>query len=194
MGTLSTHVSKTRASLMGMRVSKAVKDYPLGTPVLVSLDVTRRISNKLRLDGIIRTVLTLGCNRCGGPAAECVFSNFTLLLSEDPIEEGDVINMGVLYGGNQQNSEDSDEDDDALIDMDDRLHFPAEQNQIDISKNIRDLVHVEITMNAVCDPNCKGMCLRCCANLNISECRCAEQTEDTNFGPLGNLREKMSRK
>lgn len=58
----STKVSRSRASLMGLRVTKAVKDYPLGTPVMVSLDITRR-KQKLRLDGIIRTVLTLSCNR-----------------------------------------------------------------------------------------------------------------------------------
>ncbi|KAF5182348.1 hypothetical protein FRX31_028064 [Thalictrum thalictroides] len=62
LGKFSTEVSKTRASIMGLRVTKAVKDYPLGTPVLVSVDVCRK-KHKLRLDGIIRTVLSLGCNR-----------------------------------------------------------------------------------------------------------------------------------
>lgn len=62
LGKLSSEVSKSRASLMGLRVTKAVKDFPLGTPVLVSVDVTRK-KHKLRLDGIIRTVLTLACYR-----------------------------------------------------------------------------------------------------------------------------------
>lgn len=66
LGEYSTKVSKSRASLMGIRVTKAVKDYPLGTPVMVSLDITRK-KQKLRLDGIIRTVLTLGCNRYISP-------------------------------------------------------------------------------------------------------------------------------
>lgn len=62
LGNLSTDVSKSRASVMGLRVTKTVKDYPNGTPVLISLDVTRK-KHKLRLDGIIRTVITVGCNR-----------------------------------------------------------------------------------------------------------------------------------
>lgn len=62
LGHLSTDVSRSRASLMGLRVTKSVKDYPHGTPVLISMDVTRKKHN-LKLDGIIRTVLTLGCNR-----------------------------------------------------------------------------------------------------------------------------------
>lgn len=63
LGRLSTEVSKKRASSMGLRVTKDVKDYPDGTPVQVSVDVIRK-KKKLRLDGIVRTVITLGCNRC----------------------------------------------------------------------------------------------------------------------------------
>lgn len=62
LGKLSTKVSRSRASVMGLRVTKDVKDCPDGTPVLISLDVTRK-KLKLRLDGIIRTVIALGCNR-----------------------------------------------------------------------------------------------------------------------------------
>lgn len=62
LGNLSTEVSKSRASVMGIRVTKSVKDYPLGTPVQISIDITRK-KQKLRLDGIVKTVITLGCNR-----------------------------------------------------------------------------------------------------------------------------------
>jgi hypothetical protein len=62
LGEHSTEISKSRASIMGLRVTKAVKDYPHGTPVQISIDITRK-RQKLRLDGIIRTVITLGCNR-----------------------------------------------------------------------------------------------------------------------------------
>lgn len=62
LGQFSSDLSKSTASTMGLRVTKAVKDYPLGTPVLVSIDVTRK-KQKLRLDGIIKTVLSLACNR-----------------------------------------------------------------------------------------------------------------------------------
>ena len=62
LGKLSTEVSKSRASLMGLRITKAVKDYPQGTPVHISIDITRK-KHKSRLDGLLRTVITLGCNR-----------------------------------------------------------------------------------------------------------------------------------
>ncbi|XBH65705.1 hypothetical protein VPH35_119265 [Triticum aestivum] len=36
-------------------------------------------------------------NRCAEPAAEGVFANFSLLLTEDPVEEPDVIDLGTVY-------------------------------------------------------------------------------------------------
>ncbi|KAK7247190.1 hypothetical protein RIF29_42067 [Crotalaria pallida] len=196
LGKLSTDVSKNRASVMGLRVTKGVKEYPDGTPVQISIDVTRK-SKKLRLDGIIKTVISLLCNRCGNASAECIFSEFSLLLSEDPIEEPDTIDLGVFYGDdlfkNSGNSgEDGDDDNDALIDLDDQLHFPPEVKEIDISKNVRDRVHLEITMNSVCDPGCKGLCLKCGQNFNTGNCNCSkEEVKEKSYGPLGNLKEQL---
>lgn len=88
-----------------------------------------------------------------------------------------------------------DEDDDDSIDWDDRLYFPPEEKEIDISKNIRDTVHLEITINAICDPKCKGICLKCGTNLNTSKCNCSEeQVQEKTYGPLGNLRKQMEHK
>ncbi|KAK6259153.1 hypothetical protein SCA6_013627 [Theobroma cacao] len=197
LGKLSSDISKSRASVMGLRVTRAVKDYPNGTPVQISIDVTRK-KQKMRLDGIIKTVITLGCNRCGEPAAEGIFSNFSVLLSEEPIKEPEIIDMGAtfeegfksVYGSNQE----VEEDDDASIDWDDRLYFPPEEKEIDISKHIRDMVHLEITINAVCDPRCKGICLKCGTNLNTSSCNCSEEVKEKGYGPLGNLGKQIQQK
>ncbi|KAH7569808.1 hypothetical protein JRO89_XS05G0002700 [Xanthoceras sorbifolium] len=198
LGNVSNEISKSRASTMGLRVTKAVKDFPQGTPVLVSIDVTRK-KGKLRLDGIVRTVIALDCNRCCQPAAESVFSNISLLLSEQPIEEPEILDMGVMFGKDNLSigSKEEEDDDEASIDWDDQLYFPLEEKEIDISKNIRDLVHVEITMNAICDPKCKGICLNCGTNLNKDKCDCStedEEVKERSYGPLGNLRRQMERK
>lgn len=196
---LSSEVSRSAASAMGLRVTKAVKDYLQGTPVLVSVDVTRK-KQKLRLDGIIRTVISLPCNRCGEQAAESVFSNFSLLLTEEPIEEPDVINMGVMFGeevtkGSAGTTDEEEDEDETSIDFEDRFYFPPEEKEIDISKHIRDMVHLEITINAVCDPTCKGLCLNCGTNLNASVCKCSKEKEsDVAYGPLGELRKQMQQK
>lgn len=198
LGRLSTQVSKARASMMGLSVTKAVKDYPSGTPVQVSVDVTRK-RTKLRLDGIIKTVLTLECNRCCKPIAECIYSNFSLLLTEEQVEEPDIIDFGTIFDDNKFQSSSADyvdEDyDEASIDWDDRLYFPPEEKEIDISKNIRDLVHIEITIDSVCDQNCRGLCLKCGTNLNTSSCNCDEETlNEEGYGPLKDLKKRLQSK
>ncbi|KAG5015435.1 hypothetical protein JHK85_021571 [Glycine max] len=167
--------------------------FPNGTPVQISIDVTKK--KKLRLDGIIKTVITLLCNRYCAPSAESIFSEFSLLLTDKPLEEPETIDKGVIFGEDKlttSGNSGEDDDDDALIDMDDQLYFPPEQKQIDISKNIRDRVHLEITMNSVYGPGCKGMCLKCGQNFNTGNCNCSKQeVQEKSFGPLGNLKEKM---
>ncbi|RZS06766.1 hypothetical protein BHM03_00037479 [Ensete ventricosum] len=215
LGKLSGGVSRSRAAAMGIRLPvRRAKDSAFGddeTPVLVSLDVTRR-KRRLKLDGILRTVITLRCNRCkyhnihfncfprcAEPAAECVFSNFGLLLTEEPIEEPDEINMGTIFGQDRHSSSsgiDNEVDDDDAIDLDDRLYFPAEEKEIDISKHIRDIIHVEVTINAVCEVSCKGLCLRCGTNLNKSSCKCSKDAAEDKLnehGPLKSLRKQMQK-
>ena len=129
------------------------------------------------------------------PSAESIFSEFSLLLTDKPLEEPETIDKGVIFGEDKlttSGNSGEDDDDDALIDMDDQLYFPPEQKQIDISKNIRDRVHLEITMNSVYGPGCKGMCLKCGQNFNTGNCNCSkEEVQEKSFGPLGNLKEKM---
>ncbi|WOK99793.1 hypothetical protein Cni_G08505 [Canna indica] len=208
LGKLSSGLSRSRAATMGIRLPiRRAKNSAFGdqeTPVLVSLDVTRK-KRRLKLDGIVRTVITLRCNRCAEPAAECVFSNFNLLLTEDLIEEPDEINLGTIYGeerhknsSRKNNEEEKDDEDGDEIDMDDRLFFPAEEKEIDISKHIRDLIHVEITINAICDARCKGICLRCGTNLNNKICNCNKNVADDDAskdynGPLKGLRKQMQK-
>ncbi|KAL1565052.1 large ribosomal RNA subunit accumulation protein YCED 1, chloroplastic-like [Salvia divinorum] len=113
-------------------------------------------------------------SKCGEPAAQSVYSNFTLLLCEEPIAEPEAINMGIMFGEEKFKTFEAGEDGDASVDIDDQLYFPLEEKVNDISKNIRDLIHVELTISAVCDPNCRGLCLKCDANLNNSKCSCRQ--------------------
>ncbi|XP_020200812.1 large ribosomal RNA subunit accumulation protein YCED homolog 1, chloroplastic [Aegilops tauschii subsp. strangulata] len=203
---LSSPHSRAHAAAMGImppskpRRGAGDAPAPATTPVLVSVDVARR-RGRLRLDGILRTVITLGCYRCAEPAAEGVFANFSLLLTEDPVEEPDVVDLGTIYEEDRTKfpsitgSEDENDED---IDWDDRLHFPAGEKEIDISKNLRDIIHLEITLDAFCSSTCKGLCLVCGANLNTSSCSCSTeepQAKDARRpGTLKDLLKPMQRR
>nr|CAD1830670.1 unnamed protein product [Ananas comosus var. bracteatus] len=190
LGKLSSPLSRSRASAMGIRLP------PRGRRRRPRSAMPRRLpcSSPSTSRGGSGGYGSMGSSApCAEPAAECVFSNFALLLSEDPIKEPEEINMGTLYGEDKAG-----DNDDASIDIDDQLYFPAEEKEIDISKHIRDIVHVEITINAVCDVNCKGLCLRCGTNLNRSSCSCGKEMVPEkgkgNGGPLKELRKQMQQK
>lgn len=200
---LSSPHSRARAAAMGILSSSrkppgdATEDDE--TPVLVSVDVARR-RGRLRLDGIVRTVITLGCYRCAEPAPQGVFANFSLLLTEEPVEEPDVVDLGTIYEEDKAKAPfltGSQDEDDEDIDWDDRLHFPAGEKEIDISKHIRDIIHLEITLDAFCSPTCKGLCLVCGANLNTSSCSCHREKPQASDvkrrGPLKDLLKQMQR-
>ncbi|KAL9260340.1 Large ribosomal RNA subunit accumulation protein YCED homolog 1, chloroplastic-like protein [Drosera capensis] len=204
LGKLSSEVSKKKAaSLLGLRVTESVEDH--GTPVLVSFDVTKK-RKRLRLDGVIKTVITLDCYMCAKPAANDICLNFSLLLTEDPVPEDEMIDMGEIYeehgakGSRDLDMEGEFEDNDDSIYLDDRLYFPPDQKEVDISKPIRDMLHLEIRVDAVCDPACKGLCLSCGANLNSESCECTqldeegEDEEGASYRPMENLRQLLLKK
>lgn len=150
--------------------------------------------------------------RCLGPAARCLYLNFSILLSEEPVGDPDD-NLDTVeelfdeaqskkimfegkgaYGG---------KDEDPDIEWDDRLYFPAGEKEIDLSKHIRDMIHLEVNMDVLCSPNCKGVCLMCSTNLNVGNCTCekveGEEGEEeswgtvVNDGPLKGLRNKLKK-
>jgi len=108
--------------------------------------------------------------------------------------------LGTTYGDDELRTfggtdEDEEDEPEASIDLDDMIYFPPEQKEIDISKHIRDMIHLEVCVYAVCDPKCKGLCLRCATNLNTSVCNCSEEDLDSmSYGPLGKLRKQMQQK
>ena len=140
--------------------------------------------------------LSLYFPRCAEPAPQAIFANFSLLLTGEPVDEPDLVDLGTIYeedianGASLTGTLDEDDQD---VDWDDRLHFPAGDKEIDISKHIRDIIHLEITMDAVCSPSCKGLCLACGTNLNTSSCNCSneKQQQPKNVKGRGPLKELL---
>uniref|UniRef100_A0A0E0GX36 DUF177 domain-containing protein n=1 Tax=Oryza nivara TaxID=4536 RepID=A0A0E0GX36_ORYNI len=146
---------------------------------------------------------TASTSTCAEPAPQGIFANFSLLLTEGRVEEPDVVDLGTIFEEEQTKApvltgsqEDGDDED---IDWDDRLHFPAGEKEIDISKHIRDIIHLEITLDALCSPTCKGLCVGCGENLNTSSCSCnteKQQAKAKNVqrrGPLKDLLKPLQR-
>lgn len=165
------------------------------TPVAVSIDVSNE-GRDLRLEGIVRTAMALRCNRCTAPVAERIFAEFSLLLTEQPVVEPSQQRIGVVLGADKGALLPDEEVDAVLdLDLDDKLHFPKTQKSIDLSKYIRDTVHLEIPLQCLCALSCRGICVDCGTNLNINVCKCqgkvSKQERRAIWAPLEQLKKKM---
>jgi uncharacterized protein len=66
------------------------------------------------------------------------------------------------------------------------LLLPEDQ-QIDLQPLIREYALLEIPINPICKPNCKGLCSVCGENLNEVDCGHSDLTEESPFSELKDL-------
>ena len=104
--------------------------------------------------------------------------------------------LGVVLGGDSMMPDEEIDLEDVLdLDLDDKLHFPRTDKFIDISKYIRDTVHLEMPLQCLCDLHCKGKCIDCGINLNQDSCKCdlgaRKKNRQSIWDPLRELKQKL---
>ena len=62
-----------------------------------------------------------------------------------------------------------------------------EDAQLDIAPLIREYALLEIPINPLHDPECKGLCIECGQDLNIRDCGHSQDTDDSPFATLKDL-------
>jgi uncharacterized protein len=63
-----------------------------------------------------------------------------------------------------------------------------EEPVIDLDDIIRQQLLLALPMKKLCSEQCKGMCLRCGANLNQNACGCDGEPQDSPFAILAQLK------
>jgi len=65
-----------------------------------------------------------------------------------------------------------------------------EEDEMDITEDVRAEMLVELPMNLLCSEECRGLCPHCGANLNHDNCNCNndEDDADNRWGALDNLK------
>lgn len=119
------------------------------------------------LSGMVRAEVTGTCDRCLDPAHFTIASEIQeYYLFREPEEPG--------------------EDDDFEVLPEDRV--------VDLAEPLSDAVVMDTPFVVLCQPDCKGLCPHCGANLNRETCDCAARAEeervmsdDNPFAALKNL-------
>lgn len=60
---------------------------------------------------------------------------------------------------------------------DDPEAFPLEGDKLDISETLETLLVLDMETKFLCDPECKGLCSKCGANLNLGPCGCGKEID-----------------
>ena len=66
----------------------------------------------------------------------------------------------------------------------------ARAPELDLSGPVREEVVLAVDPYVVCDPECRGLCPRCGANLNIEACGCSFHEPDPRWDALRALKEE----
>ncbi len=69
----------------------------------------------------------------------------------------------------------------------DFIWFPEQQDSIDITDTIHDLVYLDEPLKRICSSGCKGLCPACGHNRNNGDCQCDTTDGDDRWNQLKQL-------
>lgn len=135
-----------------------------------SVRFTRTVSGVLA-DVEARGTVTTQCTRCLMPATLSIEVRF-----RDEFHSKIEVNTGMALPT-------PDEEDPFFID---------ESHLLDLEEAIREYALLELPMQTLCKPDCKGLCPNCGADLNAGDCGCPSEETDDRFSALKALLDGQS--
>ena len=130
------------------------------------------VGEQIHVEGVLGADLELTCSRCLKSFERSIEKNFELDYRPDPMveEEGEEFSL-------------------AYADLD--VGFYRDQ-RLDVSALISEQVVLEVPMKPVCQPECKGLCDQCGADLNEGECDCRPRSLDPRLAVLAEMKKRIS--
>lgn len=146
----------------------ALPDMVVQHPIKAQCTLKRKGEGKAELQGRLAATLQLDCDRC--------LSKYVLKV--------DTV-LQVLFEVEADTSWRVKDLEYRIPDLDTVI---LEEPVIDLDDIIRQQLLLALPMKKLCSEQCKGMCLRCGANLNQNACRCDGEPQDSPFAILAQLK------
>ncbi len=157
----STGILYTESNLGDLGITEAGTS---GTPVTLEVAVKDRHASGFRVEGTVKTELTLPCDRCLGAA----------LLSTRG-----VINVWVVTEEQPEYA------------ADDAIRLAPGANEIVLDGPVREAILLATPSKIVCRENCAGLCPQCGQDLNIGRCDCHPDETDERWQALLKIKDKF---
>ena len=133
-------------------------------PLRVDLKASEATSGEIVVRGTLKGTFAQECRRCLDPVVVPLDEEVTFVYA----------GMGVEGG----------EDDGDL------RRVPEDALEVDLEEPIREEVILVAPEYTVCDPDCRGLCPRCGADLNETTCECAVEEPDPRWDTLRALKKE----
>lgn len=148
----------------------ALPDIVVLGPVKAQCTLQRKGESKAELQGRLAATLELECDRC---------------LSQYALEVDTVLH--ILFEVETDTSWQVKDLEYRIPDLDTVV---LEEPVIDLDDTIRQQLLLAVPMKKLCSEQCKGICLRCGANLNQNPCDCDSDPQDSPFAILAQLKKQ----
>jgi uncharacterized protein len=128
---------------------------------------TERVAGRAHVRGTLETDVSTDCIRCLEPVAKYLEIRFDDIFvdagEEDTRTEAEVAAEAL---------------DESLV----------EDGQVVLAEVVREQILLALSEQVFCQDDCKGLCPKCGANLNLIDCKCADDDVDPRWAALENLR------
>jgi len=134
----------------------------------VRCSLIRKGDTKVELQGRLRSILTLDCDRCLAPYQREVDVALQMLFEVETDAAWQVKDLEYR-----------------IPDLDTVI---LDEPVIDLDDVIRQQLYLALPMKNLCSDQCKGICSSCGANRNLAPCGCADKHENSPFAVLAQLK------
>lgn len=146
-----------------------IEDLDLEKPfygISKSFAVLNKLHDQVILSVKSRFKVKYQCDRCGTEFNSKLNSDYQIvyLMNEEPAETGSI---NVTY-------------------------LSRTADKIDLKNDVREFALLAVPMKHLCKEDCKGLCYKCGANLNVEQCKCTNDEIDPRWKPLINLKDKLN--
>lgn len=152
-----------------INIPEYTRDNDLGfvkDKIKISGSVSKE-GNNLHLRGKVKLVIHTFCSRCGEEMDYNLDSDFEL----------------VLMPGKERITEQE-----RQLSPEDFDHIFYQGPEIDLSPYFREQIALEIPIQFLCKPECRGICPGCGCNLNYENCKCQKEEGDPRLSLLRQLK------
>jgi uncharacterized protein len=158
--------NKFEFSISSGDLDMETENVSLNSDIAVSCEIAKNVS-KTDITGSISFATEIDCTRCLIPIEQLLEFNFeaAYLPSEELLKE----------------SEAELEADDLDVDV-------LDADELDLREVVREQILLNLPDQIFCKEDCKGLCQKCGANLNLIDCSCKETEIDPRWAALKNIK------